>query len=266
MAEEATARHAPDAAPPAYGRPAAQELARPTDGCPAADQLPPHTHGRPATEELADRQVWQKAIDDGLVGPDYERLMNDLAGYGFRVCQAWLATGMMFRECAARGRPIGAPPPGLTPDDRTELALETVAYAVRDFKAFALELSEWDPRKGSLTTYFIGSCINAFPNVFRRWQREEASWRPITRGDGHEDMTSLPDATPGPEVQVIGQMELKRRLAAMGVRTAVALVLISEGFSYAEIGEILDVTGRAVEALVYRHRREILKRGKGDVA
>jgi DNA-directed RNA polymerase specialized sigma24 family protein len=201
----------------------------------------------------ADRLLCARIAEAGFTGADHDRLIHDLAAYGIRVCEGWLATGLMFRACASQGRPVGAAPADWSAEDRTELALETVANAVRSFHDYALVKGEWKPDRGaSLKTYFVGRCILAFPNVFRYWQRERRGW---DRTDLDEEaVAAMPDAGPDLEDQLISRMELRHRLAILDARTAAALTLVNDGYSQAEVGEILQVTSRAVEALLYRHR------------
>lgn len=210
----------------------------------------------------ADRVLVARIVADRFAGPAYTSLIDRLARYGLRVCEGWLSSGLIFRESARRGRPVGHSPRDWCADDRTELALETVGVALREFHDSALVRGEWRPEAGaSLKTYFIGRCILVFPNVFRRWAREHRGWERIELGG--DEVQALSYGGRLVEDLVTDRIELRHRLAALDRRTAAAIALTADGYSQAEIGEVLQVTARAVEALLYRHRTAQGDDGKG---
>lgn len=154
----------------------------------------------------------------------------------------------MFRRCAGTGRSIGSPPADWSTEDRDELALETVAVAIRSFHDYALVKGEWNPDAGaSLKTYFVGNCVLEFPNVFRAWERERRRWV-LTDPDDHVVLPSIPSAELNLEDQVVDRAELRELLADLDKPTAIAIALIAEGYMQNEVAEILQTTKRAVEA------------------
>jgi DNA-directed RNA polymerase specialized sigma24 family protein len=202
----------------------------------------------------ADEQLRLRLAQTGYAGPDYARFAGELAAYGLAICEAWLVTGLMFAQCRRHGRDAGAPPTDWSADDRCELALETVALALKGFRDRALIRGDWSVHHGaSLRTYFVGSCILAFPNVYRAWRRERRHW-------GYTDLdeqavSMLADTQPGPEDVVLSELGLRAELSNVDTRTAMALSLAAQGYSHEEIAEVVQTTARAVEALLYRHRR-----------
>ena len=52
----------------------------------------------------ADRGLRDRLAETDFAGAEYAQFVRELAAYGIAVCQAWLFTGMMFRECARGGR------------------------------------------------------------------------------------------------------------------------------------------------------------------
>jgi DNA-directed RNA polymerase specialized sigma24 family protein len=203
----------------------------------------------------ADSALYRRIVDAGFAGWEYERLRDDLVAYGIAVCEAWLLTGVMFRQCAERGRPVGSRPTDWSPEDRHELALETVANALKSF-LHALEKGDWDPDAGaSLRTYFIGRCVLVFPNVFRTWERERDRWDTTVLDD--DVLAATPESGPSPEDQVVGREELREGLSALDTRTAIVVTLREYGYPQSEISGILGVTEGAVEALLHRHRRRL---------
>jgi hypothetical protein len=145
-----------------------------------------HDQARRAAESLARRQMDQDKLTSlvltGFTGPDYEIFAGELAAYGYPIILAWLRRGVIWKHCADRGRPLSPTDADRETlanvfDERLELALETVAVALKFFKNRVLRTGTWAFDGGAtLTTYFIGACLLAFPNVFRRWQAAERRW------------------------------------------------------------------------------------------
>lgn len=228
--------------------------------------LPPdESSPRPGLRRADERLEADAALRDRLAaskfrGEEYARFAGDMAAHGLGVCTAWLASGLMFRRCAEKGRPVGTPPADWTDDDQTQLAIDTVTLALENFRRSALIEGGWSPDgKASLKTYFIGCCVLAFPNAFRSWEREREPWQ--RRFESIDDvLETAPTSGPGPEEQVVDRLELHEALSSLDSKTAVALALSAEGYSQTEIAEVLQVTTRAVEGLIYRHNR----RSEGD--
>jgi hypothetical protein len=115
-------------------------------------------------------------------GPAFEVFAGELAAYGYPVVLSWLRRGTIWRHCAERGRPLyptDAEREILEGqfDERLELALETVAEGLKFFRERVLLAGRWSFDGGAaLTTYFIGACLLAFPNVFRRWDAAGRRW------------------------------------------------------------------------------------------
>jgi len=206
-----------------------------------------------SAHQAADRQLYDRLAARGFAGPEYAMFAGELAAYGIGICSAWLVTGLMFAHCARRGRPLPPPPGRWSSEDRSELVLETVAVALKHFREYALVRSGWTADGGaSLKTYFIGSCVLSFPNVYRRWRREDERWSRVELDD--ETVAGLPCTVPDPADVAVANVELRNGLRELDPRTAAALALTAEGYSHEEIAEVLGISIRAVEGLLYRHR------------
>jgi hypothetical protein len=87
-------------------------------------------------------------------------------------------------------------------EERFDLALENVAEALRFFRNRVLHAGRWSFDGGAtVTTFFVGACLPAFPNVFRRWRVAELKWnRPragemLASSEGRT-LADLPDSDP----------------------------------------------------------------------
>jgi DNA-directed RNA polymerase specialized sigma24 family protein len=214
--------------------------------------------------------VLVERLAPGFKGPAWVRFAEELARYGLAVMGAWLASGEIFEQCRRKGCPCGPPPAGWSRQDRDDLASDTVGEAIRVFRQRALIEEQWDPDGGaSLASYFIGSCIHAFPNTLRRWksrQQRAAVEEPV------EPAAATFIQLPGPidvEAHVLNRIAFAEGVAAIhDTRTRTAVVLQAQGYTLAEIAELLSagedtvVTVRAVEGLLRRHRRRVSAEGR----
>jgi RNA polymerase sigma factor (sigma-70 family) len=140
--------------------------------------------------------------------------------------------------------------------------LETVAVALREFRERALVRRLWSPDGGaSLKTYFIGTCLFVFPNVFRAWQRGEDRWGRIDLDESTPDLESETHNDPADIVPL--RVDVTEHLRSLDPRTAAVIVLTAERYTQQEIAEILGMTIRAVEGILNRHRRRLVKRPMG---
>lgn len=215
---------------------------------------------RLAAESLERRQADLELRNDLALadfhGPGWDRYALELVCYGYAVMMAWLTTGEIFDQCKARGCNLGSSPLEWTVDDRAELANETVALAVSTFKQHALVEGRWTFDGGAtLKTYFIGTCVFTFPNLYRKWLTERATLQHLTSIE-HDIIERLnPPRDPG-EIAVT-QLHLWEGFNNIPDKRTKSVIILQEmGYTYAEIGEILQITSRAVEGLIRRqHQR-----------
>jgi hypothetical protein len=218
---------------------------------------------RLAAESLERRQADLELRNElalaGFRGPGWDRYALELARYGYAVMMAWLKTGEVFNHCKAMGCNLGSAPLEWTVDDRAGLANETVALAVNSFRRQALIEGQWTCNGGAtLKTYFIGACVFVFPNLYRKWSTEHAALQHLTSIECDTVDTSNPLQDPGE--MAVTQLHIQEGLNNISdERTKSAILLQEMGYTYAEIGEILQITSRAVDGLIQRQH----KRGGG---
>ncbi|PPK67894.1 sigma factor-like helix-turn-helix DNA-binding protein [Actinokineospora auranticolor] len=212
-------------------------------------------------DEQAERRRHDIAVYDvlaleGFRGRNWDRFADDLARYGYATVMAWLRCGEMFAFCANQNRALPAPPWYWTDDDRAELANLTVTTALNDFRRRAGEGTGWNPDGGaSIRTYFMGNCVLSFPNHYRRWLGEQERHAPLTEVNGDRHAVDPAD---------LAVTALTAREALDDIpdeRTRRAVVLHAQGYTHAEIADLIDTTPRAVEGLLHRQRHRA--RGEG---
>ncbi|MCC6266815.1 MAG: hypothetical protein IT300_04540 [Dehalococcoidia bacterium] len=213
----------------------------------------------------ADQDLVLHLSVEGFSGPTWERMSRVLVEYGFAVIRAWIRSGLIYSKLKHHG--LNVAPPALSSrtlseDDVRELATDTVAEAILNFRDLLGE-GRWNSGKGAtLATYFVGNCLLRFPNVLRAWKRERI------------DFAALPLDSPGvplPQVasaETVVMAELRftdfrqqilstPRLA----RDREVLRFLADGYSVPEICELTGLGRRQVSNRVFRIRKLLRIRG-----
>jgi DNA-directed RNA polymerase specialized sigma24 family protein len=227
----------------------------------------------PDPEEVADLAARLQAdlalrnalADQGFAGPAYALFENEFASYGHGLMTAWLATGHVFARCRQAGLGLTQLPVPVA--EREDLVQETVAAALAAFKRNGLQQGGWRPEGGaSLKTYFTGALCFQFANIWKKRLRARTDTAELPLEDVPPGIAS---PVPGPEDIAVQRDEIRRGLAGIdSERTRDAVVLASYGYEHEEIAEILgpEVTARAVEGYLRRHRRRMGARGNKEKA
>ncbi len=190
-------------------------------------------------------------------GAHYDYFATELAKYGFAVIRSWLRSGKIFGILTARGLGQKAAPSELLREDEhaEEIAGETVAAALQNFRSYVLIPGRWDPsKKASIRTYFIGQCLLRFGNVYRRWYTETVS--PPSTVELDEEMEKIENIT----AQVELKLEVEQTLARVKKPlTKEVLVLFGAGFTQKQIADTLDMTVKQVEMIMANERKRQVK-------
>ncbi len=209
---------------------------------------------------LSDHELVETLKARGFAGPLYDRFRDDLARYAMSVLVGWMRSGYIFHLTTRRGLALHPTERDLDrlrrdADVSTEIASAVVAVALRRFRDEALVGGGWRQDRGaSLTTYFVGACVPAFANEFRRYSAEA---RRIRAQDSAAVVVMPPEADQAadPANVAIGIMSVRNELAGLDPRTRAVVALRIDGYDLQEIAEILGETSvRAVEGVLYRWR------------
>lgn len=219
-----------------------------------------------AGRRLADRALLDELIATGFTGPVFEIAVTEFAAYGIATMMAWMRTGEIVKQCKVKGRPLpalgGLVAGQWTRDDRLEIAIETTARALRFFINEVLRPGKWDHRRGAtLKTFFVGSCLLQFPNVFDLWAGEQKRWGQVNAAEpATEDATDMlrRDACwsdPTCEIVIRDQITKAALDGIADPRTRSAAHLVMLGYTFAEAGAMVGLSAAAVEGRLYRLRR-----------
>jgi hypothetical protein len=201
----------------------------------------------------------------GFSGPEYREFQTELVRYGLDVMTGWLRTGKIFIKIAEAGYGLPRPPEGaLDRDAQDELAMETVATALRRFHDDVLLRGKWDPRRGArLTTFFIGQCKIRFANIYRTWlEREVSRERRLDLADEHAHLQRPAAAIDGPEWRAVARGYIRRGVRGVrDPRVHRALQLIASDHTHAEIAADLGMSEKGVERMLANNRNRLRRLG-----
>ena len=211
-----------------------------------------------------DHELYHLLSDEEFAEHAFEVLAVALVAYAHGILRAWMASGAIYRECANLGWPVWPSDAERTclythSDEVEEIVNETLGEALVQLRRHAVSGEhKWDPVGGSsLTTYFVGACVQRFPNVYRRWSREFQR-RPQTESYSDDDrsvasLTSADDV----EQEIVAATLTREMLTTMPPNVRAIVELRLEGRSYADIARQTGATsGRAVEGVLQRYRAE----------
>ena len=211
----------------------------------------------------ADAATMEDLSQTGFSGPRYEAFIAQMHRYAWPVLLDRIRTGRI----AEIHTPI--PHPNISTDEqrvlhdssaeREDLALATIARAEPQFKK-NLRAGRWNPRAGrSLKSYFIGACAQAFWPEFRLWRARRRRHRlAIARLSGHHSAHAHDEFADDPELQHSRQEAVKLLREKAGKRSPelnTILEGLQNGLTFAEVGEHLGCTDRAVEGRLYQFRK-----------
>jgi DNA-directed RNA polymerase specialized sigma24 family protein len=213
----------------------------------------------------AEVALFARLREDGFQGSGWERFAEELVRYGLDVIGGWVRSGRIIAECRKRGIK-GLPAGGrrdLHDGDIADLTQRIVAEAICSYRE-VLRRDGWSGEQGAnLTTFFVGQCLIRFPSAYRQWCNEArpAYWDSLN----HEDGTSVDIPDPSEEIEAaIQSVEVADHLRSIDDRRIRQIIARRiDGYTDREIGEQLGMTRKAIEGLLYRYRRRLIRKG-GD--
>lgn len=212
-------------------------------------------------ERAGDEALVAALADDGFAGPKYRLFERSLAQYGFPVMMTWIREGRIFRECADKGRPLPESPELLVHmanslDTAQQLAGTTVAEALPQFRESAMVGGGWQAAGGaSLRSFFIGACVLAFPNIYRKWFTAfQDEGREVRYGLVPDDLV-LRGVTPDPADATVSLAPFHVPLRSLPADTAHALrLIVFDGATHREAARASGMTENALRKRLKRLR------------
>jgi DNA-directed RNA polymerase specialized sigma24 family protein len=212
-----------------------------------------------------DQEIVARLRREGFVGPVWNKLSRALVEYAYPCVRGWVVSGQIIKVCQDKRIPLRRGILGqMENEDAEELTQAIVAEGILKFQKLLCE-DRWSPSRGaSLTTYFVGQCVICFPNQYRAWlsSKRPPWWEPLPESDDQDFRRDcMPDPT-DPARAAENKIHLQEVAKHIDPLTLHAIVLQDMGFRVAEIADELNKTPKAIEMLLYHHRRRT--RGKGE--
>ncbi|MFJ8961087.1 RNA polymerase sigma factor [Lentzea sp. NPDC102401] len=196
--------------------------------------------------------------ESGLSGPRWDQFHRQLLGYGLTFVTKLVRSGAMFSRCGRHGRFLHQQEIPL--QEAEELASDAVYEGFVYFRDRGLLGREWSVERGQpLNEYFVNACVLAFPNVYRRWQTQAHGWQDVRLVDSLASLEHVV-AEGTPEDAVIEQQAANAAFATLSEDGRRLLFLHDQGYSHAEIAELVRLTPRAVEGRIRRARLAVRRR------
>ncbi|WP_394616360.1 RNA polymerase sigma factor [Lentzea sp. JNUCC 0626] len=196
--------------------------------------------------------------ESGLTGVRWDQFHRQLLGHGLTIVTKLVRSGAIFSRSGRNGRYLQKQ--DIAPQEAEELASDAVYEGFVYFRDRGLLGREWSVEHGQpLNEYFVNACVLAFPNVYRRWQTRAHGWQDVRLVDTLASLEHV-QAEGTPEDAVIEQQIANAAFAALSEDSRRLLFLSDQGYSHAEIGELMRITPRAVEGRIRRARLAVRRR------
>ena len=227
----------------------------------------------PDNRRAGDEVLYLELLAADFTGPRYEIFQSELVAYAVPVLMHWLETGKIYRECAARGRPVywKESERAVLRDDaeeREKIATSAVARTLRFFRDDVLVGARWRPDGGaSLRTFFVGAVLLRFNDVYETWVREHRQQRRcVPVGFGHEeDQWAFLEADgQTPEEIATGNDRVHRYINSLKSETDQAIVTLAvyHSLTHEEIAAQLGINPGAVTMRIQRLRKAYRRAGR----
>ncbi|MFF0613392.1 hypothetical protein ACFYUD_32480 [Nocardia tengchongensis] len=206
----------------------------------------------------AEYELFELVRKAGFEGPGWNLLAGSLVRHALAVLGPWVRSGWIFAVAERNRMP-------LRPTEQERLLVETrfaedfvqdtITRALERFRRGAHDGDGWDADGGaSLGGYFLGACVAAFVEQFRRSRRggdlyRHSSATPVSvvTEDG-PDLNEVLAATEDVADSAVSRLAFRSRLTGLGERDRALVWGKAMGFTGREIQQLFDfATVSAVE-------------------
>ncbi|GAB2512562.1 RNA polymerase sigma factor [Nocardia heshunensis] len=214
-----------------------------------------------------DQELFELVRKAGCAGLAWKLLADRLVRHGLAVLGPWIRSGWIFVVAEQKRMPLRP-----TPQERLlvetrfaeDFVQETVTRALERFRRNIIDGVGWDPDQGSsLASYFIGACVLAFVEQFRRsrrtgdlYQFQVVSTVSIVSEDG-PDLMAVLASTEDVAGSVVERLAFRSRLEGLSERDRGLVWGKAMGLRGSEIQHLFDFPSvKAVEQRWARLKRD----------
>ncbi|WP_280445526.1 hypothetical protein [Nocardia brasiliensis] len=210
----------------------------------------------------SDLELYLALAKFGFAGPAWDEVIAEpLTRHGAAVLTAWSRSGWIFK--VLQDKDVRLTPPASDIERRRlagdvgmqqELVRPAVAAALVKFQRELQSRSGWTPTGGlSMSAYFIGSCVFAFGNEFRKWRRRDRG----LPSSGQQSISDLANFEFGdswssmftdPEAAAVASGMIRDAFSPLAPEDRIIVLAKAWGYTAIEIVELYpDLTKKAVE-------------------
>lgn len=224
-----------------------------------AASLPPSL--RPSgVADLPTRELLDAVVESGYTGYPWDELARRLVARALPDLEQSIRTGAIYQRCRRARVAI----PHRRELQRRPLAYDIAMEAVEDclerFRVQVLPGGEWDPDRGTaLEDFFAACCVPHLANQWR-WHLRQLSPCAIELDaldeSGQAGVLALVVDSPPDPVEVVELRDLLTRvLAPANPDDRMSFVLREQGWSPAEIAQVLGIERNTLDARMSRARK-----------
>lgn len=225
----------------------------------------PSTRDDSAVSALAPLELLDEVIEERYGGAAWSELQRSLVNRAFPDLARAIRRGTIFSRCARAGYWLSRRPELQRHPYPENIAAEAVEDCLQRFRTRVLPAGQWDPASGvSLENFFTSCCL---PDVANRWR-----WHLRRLPDQPVALEALGDSAgqgllaltlgraPDPAETVAERDMVVQILAPLSADDRRSFVLLSAGWTPAEIASTLGIARNTLDVRLGRARKLLHKR------
>jgi hypothetical protein len=222
-----------------------------------------HPSPFPRSGDLADlptRELLEAVVDSGYGGHTWEELANRLVARALPDLEEWIRTGAIYQRCRSARFRIPQRVELQRPPLNQDIAAKAVEDCLQRFRTDVLPRGEWDPdRSTTLEDFFAACCVRHVPNRWREHLRQDPPHAieidALDEARQAGVLAVVIDPLSDPAGDVVLRDLLTRTLEPMSPDDRRSFVLLEQGWSPAEIAQMLGIPRNTLDARISRARK-----------
>lgn len=196
-------------------------------------------------------------MDSRYAGHPWDELARRLVARALPDLEQSIRTGTIYNRCRRARLGIPQRQELQRPPRAQDIAAGAVEDCLERFKAHVLPVGEWDPDRGTTLEDFFAACC--LPHVANQWRWHLRQLLPHTIELDALDEPSVLALVVDPPSDPADVIELRdlltRTLAPMSFDDRMSFVLKEQGWSPAEIAQMLGIDRNTFDARISRARK-----------
>jgi hypothetical protein len=207
--------------------------------------------------DLPTRELLEVVVDSRYAGHPWDELARRLVARALPDLEQSIRTGTIYNRCRRARLGIPQRQELQRPPRAQDIAAGAVEDCLERFKAHVLPVGEWDPDRGTTLEDFFAACC--LPHVANQWRWHLRQLLPHTIELDALDEPSVLALVVDPPSDPADVIELRdlltRTLAPMSFDDRMSFVLKEQGWSPAEIAQMLGIDRNTFDARISRARK-----------